>query len=236
MNKIIGIIIAFIAPIVFFFIFDYFDIYQVIGRKNQPKLPRYLPITEVVADSANAKRVNDTLWHVVPPFSFMAHNGKTVTEQDFKNKIWVVDFFFANCPGICPKMTNELKRVQREFRTDTALVILSHTVDPVRDTLEALQRYAEANEVDSTRWLLLTGDKKAIYDQARHGYYVSASEGDGGPEDFVHTEKFVLVDKDRIIRGFYDGTNPEEVNKMMTDIRVLELEYAPSFRDRRHAQ
>jgi len=225
-NKIIAFLIAFIIPLFFFFVIDYLDILNIMGRGNQPKLKRYIAITpENDIDSTYAVRVNDTLWHTVPPFSFDGHTGQKITEQTFKNKIIVTDFFFTHCPGICPKMTKQLTRVQQEFRDDDEVMILSHTVDPARDTIQRLIEYADMYEADSTKWIFVTGTKKDLYHQARKGYFITATEGDGGEEDFVHSEKIVLVDKNRIIRGYYDGTNPEEVNRLMVAIKLLKLEY-----------
>jgi len=227
-GKALGLFVAIIFPLSFFLFFDHCDYYQLIGKKNRPVLPRYIPAAQTSSDSSGQAAgilKNDTLWHQVPPFSFVAQTGDTISEKTFANKIYVADFFFSHCPGICPKMSMQLQRIQREFKTDDDIRILSHTVDPARDTPARLREYADLYEVDSTKWFMVTGNKPDLYAQARKGYYVVANEGDGGEEDFIHTEKFMLVDKDRVIRGYYDGTDPKEVERLMVDIKVLKLEY-----------
>jgi protein SCO1/2 len=119
-----------------------------------------------------------------------------------------------------------MQRIQRQFKNDDDIRLLSHTVDPERDDAERLAEYADMYEADSSKWFFVTGDKKALYHQARKGYFLNATEGDGGPEDFIHSERIVLVDKDKVIRGYYDGTDPESVNKLMVDIKILQLSYS----------
>lgn len=223
-NKFVALLIAIIFPVAFFLVFDHFDTWKVLGRKNQPKLKRYIPLTDTNA-SSTGHQANDTVWHTIPDFSFLAHTNKTITQAKFKDKIYVADFFFTNCPGICPKMSTQLARVQDEFRADKDILLLSHTVDPARDTVATLAQYASLYEADSSKWFFVTGDKKVLYEQARKGYFITATEGDGGEDDFVHSEKLVLVDKSGVIRGYYDGTKEAEVNQLMIDIKVLQLEY-----------
>jgi protein SCO1/2 len=167
----------------------------------------------------------DTTYHTVGPFSLTNQLGHTVTNKDLKGKIYVADYFFANCKSICPKMSSQLERVQARFKNEPDLMILSHTVDPARDTVAALERYATMHQADPLKWFFLTGDKKQLYDLARHSYLVTATEGNGGPDDFVHTEQVALVDKEMHLRGFYDGTDSTAVNRMITDIEQLLLSY-----------
>ncbi len=223
-NKIIALFIAFIMPVGCLLLLDGLDILNVLGRENRPFVKRYVALTDEMEQS-NAIKVNDTLWHTVPDFSFDGHTGRKVTHNDFKDKIFIADFFFSHCPSICPQMSKQLQRVQYEFRKDTMIKILSHTVDPERDSIPRLAEYAELYEADSTKWLFVTGSKVDLYEQARKGYYVVITEGDGGAEDFIHTPNLVLVDKERVIRGYYDGTKEEEVNQMMMDIKTVQLEY-----------
>ena len=122
-------------------------------------------------------------------------------------------------------MSTQLERVQARFKTETSVMILSHTVDPTRDSILALNRYATLHGADPKKWHFLTGDKKQLYDLARHSYLVTATDGNGGAEDFVHTEQFALVDKEKHIRGFYDGTDSVEVNRLIVDIEQLLLSY-----------
>ena len=217
-NTFLAFFIAVLVPVGFFLYFDGQ------GPPKRLKLKRYIALE---ADHPQPNKIlkKDTLWHTIADFEFLGHTGKKVTHETFADKIYVADFFFTHCPGICPKMTSQLQRLQFEYRDDDEVMILSHTVDPVRDTLARLAEYAENYEVDSSKWLLVTGDKVDLYRQARQSYKITATEGDGGEEDFVHSEKVVLIDKDRIIRGYYDGTDTLDVNQLMRDIKILQLEY-----------
>jgi len=223
-SKMLGFFIAIIIPVGFFLVFDHFDVFNVLGKKNRPVLKRYFPLAANETQD-NSILVKDTAYHTIPPFKFLAHTGDSISNETFKDKIFVADFFLTNCPGICPKMSSQLRRVQAEFREDDDLCILSHTVDPERDDKETLATYARMFEADDEKWFFVTGEKPILYEQARKGYFITATEGDGGPEDFVHSEKLVLVDKNQIIRGYYDGTDSTDVNQLMIDIKILELEY-----------
>jgi protein SCO1/2 len=167
----------------------------------------------------------DTVFHTVMNFSLTNQEGKTITQKDLEGKVYVADYFFANCKSICPKMSTQLERVQERFKNEPRFMILSHSVDPLRDSVAALTKYAQLHGADPRKWYFLTGDKKQLYDLARHSYLVVATEGNGGADDFVHTEQFALVDKDKHIRGFYDGTDPEAINRLMVDIDQLLLSY-----------
>ncbi|MBL0328196.1 MAG: SCO family protein [Bacteroidetes bacterium] len=168
----------------------------------------------------------DTIYHTVAPFSFINQDGKTVTDKDYNGKIYVVDYFFTTCKTICPKMTSELLRVQNKFAYTKGLVqILSHTVDPENDSVPVLKAYSEMVHADTKMWTFVTGDKKELYDMARTSYLLNATEGDGGPDDFVHSELFILIDKEKHIRGIYDGTDIKAVSNLMDDIKVLMAEY-----------
>ena len=167
----------------------------------------------------------DTVFHTVMNFSLTNQEGKTITQKDLEGKVYVADYFFANCKSICPKMSTQLERVQERFKNEPRFMILSHSVDPLRDSVAALTKYAQLHGADPRKWYFLTGDKKQLYDLARHSYLVVATEGNGGADDFVNTEQFALVDKDKHIRGFYDGTDPEAINRLMVDIDQLLLSY-----------
>jgi protein SCO1/2 len=167
----------------------------------------------------------DTVYHQVKEFSLTNQLGQTVTLKNLEGKIYVADYFFANCKTICPKMSSQLERVQARYKNNPDVMLVSHTVDPLRDTVAAMQRYAQLHGADPLKWLFLTGDKKQLYDLARHSYLAVATKGDGGPDDFVHTDQFALVDKEKHLRGFYDGTDSVEVNRLMTDIDQLLLSY-----------
>jgi len=168
--------------------------------------------------------------HTIGDFSFTNQLGNQITQEDTKGKIYVTDFFFTTCGGICPKMTGQLKRVQDEFSTDPDFLILSHTVNPSIDTVAKMKAYAERFGADDTKWWFLTGSKEELYLMARKSYLVVPDPADpdfehGDESDFIHTENFVLIDPDKRIRGMYDGTNPDEVSEMIQDIYDLKKEY-----------
>jgi protein SCO1/2 len=167
----------------------------------------------------------DTLYHTLPDFAFVTHTGDTLKSADIEGKYIVADYFFTTCNTICPIMSRHMEKVQSEFKNDDRVVILSHTVDPEYDSVQVLAAYAESHAAITGKWFFLTGDKKALYDQARYGYLISALEGDGGEDDFIHSDKFVLIDKDRRIRGFYDGTDTKDVKRLIDEIEVLKFEY-----------
>lgn len=162
--------------------------------------------------------------HIIQDFEFTNQNGKKITQKDYENKIYVADFFFTTCPTICPKMTDNMVWLQEQIKNNPKVMLLSHSVTPDIDTPEVLKKYALEKGVIDSKWNLVTGNKKDIYYIARKSYLVVKT---GKPEelyDMVHTENFVLVDQKRRIRGFYDGTNLEEVKKLLDDINYLSKE------------
>ena len=173
--------------------------------------------------AANGK---DTLYHAIPSFQFINQDGDSITDKTYDGKIYVVDYFFSTCKSICPKMASELIRVQKKFSYTNGLVqILSHTVNPENDSVPVLKAYANMVHADAKMWNFVTGEKKKIYDIARNGYLLNALEGDGGADDFIHSELFILIDKEKHIRGIYDGTKIKEVSNLIDDIKVLIAEY-----------
>ncbi|MEO9476351.1 MAG: SCO family protein [Cyclobacteriaceae bacterium] len=161
--------------------------------------------------------------HTIDPFSFVNQNGDTITEEAYQDKVYVANFFFTICPGVCPKMNGNLHLVQDEFLESGEVQILSHSVMPWVDSVAQLHTYASRNEINSEMWNLVTGDKSEIYQLARESYF--ADEGFGkqvtAAEDFLHTEKLILIDQKRRIRGIYNGTLPLDVKRMIEDIRQL---------------
>ena len=149
-----------------------------------------------------------------------------MTQNTFSDKIYITDFFFTTCQTICPIMTGHMKEIQEAFKDDEEVLLLSHSVTPEIDSVEVMYAYAEKNNAIRGKWHLVTGDKKQIYKLARKSYFTTKSEGDGGKYDMVHTENFVLIDKEKRIRGVYDGTNPEEIQQAIEDIKILKQEYA----------
>ena len=161
-------------------------------------------------------------YHTIAPFTMTNQNGQTISEKDYENKVYVVDFFFTTCPSICPIMTKNMFSLQEKLKTKYPEVkLLSYSVTPEIDTIEQLKRYAIENKVDDKIWNLVTGDKKEIYTLARKSYLVVQNDGNGGPYDMIHTENFVLIDKENRIRGYYDGTDINEMDRLITEIGML---------------
>lgn len=159
--------------------------------------------------------------HHIKDFSLTDQNAATVTLRDAKGKVILADFFFTTCGSICPKMSTQMARVQDAYKGDDRLLLLSHSVTPETDSVPLLKAYGERYGADPAHWRLMTGDRKQIYDLARTSYFACTDEGDGGPDDFVHTENLVLVDTLLRIRGFYDGTSPKDVDRAIADIAKL---------------
>ena len=160
-------------------------------------------------------------YHTIAPFSMTNQNGETITEKEYDNTIYIADFFFTTCPSICPIMTKNMYTLQEKLVDLPQVKLLSFSVTPKIDSVAQLKRYALKNKVDDMRWNLVTGDKKEIYALARKSYLVVKDDGDGGPYDMIHTENFVLVDKQKRIRGFYDGTQLEAMDDILRDIELL---------------
>lgn len=191
--------------------------------KPSKTLPIYNP-----AD-VNPELVDSTVqyirkYHTIADFSFVNQNGKTITQKDYEGKIYVADFFFTTCGSICPKMTTNLTEVQKAIINNPKVMLLSHTVFPEVDNVPVLKAYAIKNGVDDSKWNLVTGDKKEIYTMARKSYLAVKMGKPSELYDMVHTENFVLVDAKRRVRGFYDGTKEEDIQKLITDINFLSNE------------
>lgn len=162
--------------------------------------------------------------HRIRNFKLVNQNGEVVDNTFLTDKIYVADFFFTTCPTICPIMSNELERVQDAFKNDLNVQIVSHSVQPEFDSPQVLKEYANLHMADPNQWTFLTGDKAEIYSLARKSYFAVTTEGDGGINDFIHTENFILVDKQKRIRGFYDGTSEDDVDRLIKDIKILKNE------------
>lgn len=164
-------------------------------------------------------------FHKIPDFSLTDQDGQIITEKTFHNKIYVTDFFFTTCPGICPKMTASLAVVQEAFKNDDQVLLLSHSVTPSKDSVSVLKAYADAKGVVSNKWYLVTGKKEEIYGLGRNFYYIEEDEGvKKTNDDFLHTENIVLIDKNRHIRGIFNGLNAASVQQLIADIKLLEKE------------
>lgn len=168
---------------------------------------------------------NDTIYHTIQDFQLVDQDSSIVTNETFNNKIYVADFFFTSCPTICPKMKAQMLRVYGKFEENPDVAILSHTIDPTYDTVPLLKDYAERLGVSSDKWKFVTGDQDDIYDLAEKSYMSIADEDADAPGGYIHSGAFLLVDKNRRIRGFYDGTVPEQVDVLMNDIEKLLKEY-----------
>lgn len=187
--------------------------------KPVERLPIYQPasVNSELVDSAIVHKIN---YHKISDFSLTNQNGETVTQSKYDNKIYVADFFFTTCQSICPIMTKNMKDIQDKLIKDSEVLLLSHTVFPEIDSVEVLKKYAVENQVIDSKWDLVTGDKKEIYDLARKSY-LAAKDNSFGEYEMIHTENFVLIDKKKQIRGFYDGTNKEEIDRLYKDIKIL---------------
>lgn len=213
-KRFLGVLIAVSAVTIFLF-------YRAL--KPTPTLPIYQPamIDPLLVDES-IQYVKK--YHTIADFSLLNQNGQTITHNDYDNHIYVADFFFTTCPSICPLMTDNMVYLQGLLDAFPEVKLLSFSVTPEIDSVAVLKEYAIQKGVNDQRWNLLTGDKKAIYDLARKSYLVVQEDGDGGPHDMIHTENFVLVDKQRRIRGYYDGTVREDMDKILSDIRILSVE------------
>ena len=190
--------------------------------KNLPVYGR----KEVTEKVINNHVIIDTINHTVKNFSFYNQDSIEVTGDTFNNSIYVADFFFTTCPSICPKMTANMGLIQEAIRYDDQIQLVSFSVTPQIDTVAQLKRYAIEKGVLDSKWNLLTGDKKLIYNLARKSFLAAKNDGDGGPQDMIHTENFVLVDPDKRIRGFYDGTSTLAMKKLLLDIKILQKEFS----------
>ena len=164
--------------------------------------------------------------HTVSNFELINQNGEIITNKNYENKIYVADFFFTRCQTICIAMAYNMGELQDTYKNDADIMFLSHSVTPVLDSVSVLKEYADRKGVIDGKWNVTTGSKKDIYELARKSYFAVLDEGNGDENDFIHTEQFVLVDKEKRIRGYYDGTEKEDMIKLKNDIVVLKDEYA----------
>jgi protein SCO1/2 len=167
----------------------------------------------------------DTVYHTIQEFHFVDQDSNVVTNETFKDKIYVADFFFTSCRTICPIMKTQMLRVYDSTQNDSQVVLLSHTIDPEYDTVALLHDFAERLGVKSDKWHFVTGPKDDIYKIAQKGYFATAMEDKTEPDGFIHSGAFLLIDKQRRIRGKYDGTKEDDVNRLLSDIKKLEKEY-----------
>ena len=191
--------------------------------KPKKTLPIYNP-ADVNPELVDSTVQYKSKYHSIADFSFINQNGKTITQKDYEGKIYVADFFFTTCGSICPKMSTNLSEIQTAFAHNPKVKLLSHTVFPETDSVPVLKAYAKKYKVDAFKWNLVTGDKKEIYTMARKSYLAVKLGKPSELYDMVHTENFVLVDTKRRVRGFYDGTNKEDMKRLIADITFLSNE------------
>lgn len=193
------------------------------------KLERSLPIYSpamVNFELVDSSKQHIKKFHRIADFKLKNQNNEWVTEKTFQNKIYVADFFFTTCPSICPIMTENMSFIQNTFKNDSSVLLLSHSVTPKIDSVAQLKKYALEKGVIDEKWHLVTGPKKEIYDLARQSYLAVKTNESGNLYDMIHTENFILIDPDRRIRGFYDGTVKEDMKEIQKDILNLKAEYS----------
>lgn len=189
-------------------------------NSGSEKLP-ILGDRQAIRKTVDGKEVVDSVYHSIPDFRFVSQYGDTVTAKTLDGKVYVADFFFTTCPTICPKMKMQMKRVYDRFKGNQEVMILSHTIDPAHDSVAVLHEFAESLGVKDHQWLFVTGSREKIYEIGQNSYMVTAAEDKSAPGGVVHSGAFILVDKAKHIRGVYDGTTEDGVDKLMTDMDKL---------------
>jgi protein SCO1/2 len=193
--------------------------------KDAIKMPRRYFYDTVLVKMDKGKKVNDTVWHKVRPFKLKNQFGKEVGLDDWGGKIIIADFFFTSCPSICPKLTRNMKKLQTAFKkTDSLVRFVSFTVDPVRDTVQALKAYGDKFGIDHDTWFMLTGDRNELYDIALNEFKASIASNGNIDTGFIHTDRFFLLDKDRVVRGWYSGLDSVNLDKLIKDVVLLNME------------
>ena len=195
---------------------------------NLLKVDKKLKIFNTI--DVNPRLVDKSLKHIqknhsIANFKLINQNGETITNKNYKDKIYIADFFFTRCQSICIAMAFNMGELQKEYKDDDDILFLSHSVTPFIDSVSVLKAYAKDKGVIDGKWNVTTGSKKHIYELARKSYFAVIDQGNGDENDFIHTEQFVLVDKERRIRGYYDGTEKEDIEKLKKDISLLKSEY-----------
>lgn len=191
---------------------------------SEERLP-ILGERETVSKQVDGKTVTDTIYNTIPSFSFINQKGDTITNKDFEGKIYVADFFFTSCPTICPVMKKEMIKVYQKFKGNPDVKILSHTIDPAHDTPKVLNKFATDLGVDDLQWQFVTGDKDKIYEIGQGSYMVTAKSDSTVAGGYIHSGAFILIDKEKRVRGMYDGTTEAGTKKLIKDIDILLEEY-----------
>ena len=213
------------ALILFFVVFSAITLtvfYQLLKVDKKLKIYNPVDVNPRLVDS-NLRFIKKD--HKIADFSLINQNGETITNKNYQNKIYIADFFFTRCQTICIAMAYNMSELQEFYKNDDDIMFLSHSVTPKIDSVSVLKEYADKKGVIDGKWNVTTGDKKHIYELARKSYFAVLEDGNGDENDFIHTEQFILVDKERRIRGYYDGTNKEDMEKLKKDVALLQEEY-----------
>jgi protein SCO1/2 len=217
-NKIVAILIAVILPLATYLVVSSLS-------KNAVTMPKRYFYDSVGTTTIRGKTVPDTLWHKIRPFRLTNQLGDTVGLEDLSGRIIIVDFFFTSCPSICPTLTRNMKKLQQAFvKTDSMLRFVSFTVDPERDSVARLKAYGDRYGINHDTWWMLTGPKKEIYDIALHEFKANIAQEEGVDTNFIHTDKFFLLDKDRVLRGWYSGLDSVHLDRLIKDVVLLNME------------
>jgi len=197
--------------------------YQLLKVEKRLKIYNPRDVNPRLVDSS-VKHITKN--HTIADFELINQNGKIITHKDYENKIYIADFFFTRCQSICIAMAYNMSELQTYYIDDKELMFLSHSVTPFIDSVAVLKEYADKKGVIDGKWNVTTGSKKHIYELARKSYFAVLDEGSGDENDFIHTEQFILVDKEKRIRGYYDGTDQKDIEKLKEDLVVLKAAYA----------
>lgn len=190
------------------------------SKSENEKLPVF-GRNKIIEKQVNGNTTFDTLEHKIADFRFVNQDSAWVTNSTFKDKIYVADFFFTSCPTICPKMKKQMLRVYDKFKNESRISILSHTIDPNHDTVELLKKFSDGLGVKSNKWHFVTGDIDDIYTIGEKSYMVTAGEDEDAPGGYIHSGAFLLIDNHRRVRGVYDGTEPDQVSRLLFEIDLL---------------
>ncbi len=214
----VAFLVVLILPVVSYFIVNSYS-------KDAIAMPRHYFYDTVVTKLQNGKPVDDTIWHKIKSFKLLNQFGDSVGIDDWGGKIIVANFFFTSCPSICPTLTRNMKMLQTAFiKTDTIVRFISFTVDPSRDTVQKIKAFGDKYGINHDTWWMLTGPKKEIYDIAFNEFKVYANSVEKVDSSFIHTDKFILIDRDKVVRGFYDGLDSNHLDQLIKDIVLLNME------------
>jgi protein SCO1/2 len=226
LKKIVILVLLLIVPGFLYYLL------QTKGKNRYKPLPIYGP-KQVAKTSHKVRRkvVFDTIYHHIPDFKLIDQDNKSVSQSDFNGKILLVNFFFTKCPTLCKEINKNVGYLANEYQKNNMLKFVSITVDPETDNPSALKSYANSLKANSNQWKFLTGDTTTIYSLSRNGFLVNAVNGNNNPENYVYSEKLILVDQERRIRGYYNGTSVNEINRLNDEIKVLIAEELRKIKD-----